>query len=63
MKKENILRFCKELIYWGILLAVLQLVGHKQGWTGTAIRDSMIGLTIVWIAWRGILAGIRRKKK
>ena len=63
MKKEKIINFIKELIYWLVVVIILQFVANKMGWTDTSIIDNVIGLTIGWIIWKIIMILVNKKNK
>ena len=61
MTKKKLFRFLGMLAVYVICLVILQLIAKKNGWTDVSVRDNIIGLTVAWVLWYGIMA-IRRKK-
>lgn len=61
MKKEKVINFIIELIFYLVTIVILQLISNKLGWTDTSIIDNVIGLTIGWIAWKIVMILVNKK--
>lgn len=55
MKKDRVTGFFKEIIYYIIIAAILQLIVHMLGWTDSPTIVNIICMTIGWIAWRFVM--------
>lgn len=62
-EKEKIINFIKEFICYLVVIAILQLIANKLGWTDASIIDNVIGLTIGWIIWKIIMILIDKKNE